>query len=211
MSEYDKFAQAWDKTRERPWPEFEIFWPFINHGDRVLDLGCGNGRLRQFLPDTLVRFGDYFGLDVSEKLLNIAREKHPKDNFFKGSFADPLPFGADNFDLVVSIAAFHHLLSKKEQQQCLAEIYRMLKPGGRVFITTWILPPKYFWMNFWQGRVFSKNWIVPFGKDKHPRTYRYVKHQTLARLLTKAGFAVERSERFQERNFIVLAVKPKTV
>ena len=207
MSEYDKFAADWDKTRARPWPEFNLFFPLIKKRERVLDLGCGNGRLRSFLFTDLITEGDYFGFDLSEELLKIARKKHPKDHFFKGDFAQKLPFGADNFDWVISIAAFHHLLSKKEQQLFLSEVYRILKPGGRVFITTWILPQKYFWMNFWRGRVFTKNWIVPFGKEKYPRTYRYVDEKDLYQLLTKAGFKVERSERFEDRNFIALALK----
>jgi len=209
MSQYDKFASDWDKTRERAWPEFDMFFPLIEKGDRVLDLGCGNGRLRQFLPHDLVRPGDYFGFDVSEKLLDIARNKHPKDAFFKGDFGKGLPFGADNFDWVISIAAFHHLLDSTSQKKYLNEVYRTLKPGGKVFITTWVLPQKYFWMNFWKGRTFTKNWIVPFGKEKHPRTYRYVTHKDLEKLLKGAGFNVQKAEQFENRNFVVLAHKPK--
>lgn len=209
MSEYDKFATAWDQTRERPWPEFQYFSHLLRKGDRVLDLGCGNGRLRTFLPRDLIRDGDYFGFDLSEALLRIAREKHPRDNFFKGDFGAPQPFGADNFDWIISIAAFHHLLDSHSQQQFLNEVYRTLKPGGKVFITTWILPKKYFWMNFWKGRVFSKNWIVPFGKEKHIRTYRYVNEKDLTKLLVKAGFKVEKAERFENRNFVALASKAK--
>lgn len=209
MSEYDKFATAWDKTRERPWPEFELFLPHIEKGDRVLDLGCGNARLRTFLQTDRIPSGHYFGFDVSEELLKIARSKHPKDHFFKGDFAEALPFGADNFEWVISIAAFHHLLDKKAQKGFLKEVYRTLKPGGHVFITTWILPKKYFWMNFWNGRVFTKNWIVPFGKEKHIRTYRYVSDKNLKKLLRQAGFTVLKAEPFADRNFIVLARKSK--
>ena len=209
MSEYDKFAKHWDKTRDRAWPEFDLFFPQVNKGDRLLDLGCGNGRLRQFLPPDLIRNGDYFGLDVSAGLLRIAREKHPRDNFFKGDFSTPLPFGADNFNWVVSIAAFHHLLDTQSQKLFLEEAYRTLKPGGKIFMTTWILPQKYFWMNFWKGRVFTKNWIVPFGKEKHIRTYRYVNDKDLTKLLKRAGFKVEQAERFENRNFVALATKAK--
>lgn len=209
MSQYDKFADAWDRTRDRAWPEFDMFFPLIEKGSRVLDLGCGNGRLRQFLPSDLIREGDYFGFDLSEKLLEIARDRYPRDAFFRGDFGRHLPFGADNFDWIISIAAFHHLLDKTSQEEYLKNMYRVLKPGGRVFITTWVLPKKYYWMNFWRGRVWSKNWIVPFGKDKHPRTYRYVTHLDLKNMLSKAGFEVEKAEQFGARNFVVLGRKEK--
>ncbi len=209
MSEYDQFSEDWNKTRQKSWPEFELFLPQIQKGDRVLDLGCGNGRLRKFLPEDLVQRGAYFGFDISEKLLGIARKTFPKEAFFKGHFGKGLPFGADNFDWVFSIAAFHHLLTKKEQQTFFKETYRVLKPGGRVFITTWVLPPKYFWKNFWQGRVFTKNWIIPFGPEKHPRTYRNVTEKDLSKMLKSAGFEVIKSEKFGTRNYIALAKKLK--
>jgi len=209
MTDYDQFAKDFAATRDRAWPEFDVFFPLIKKSDRVLDMGCGNGRLRKFLPTNLVREGDYFGFDLSQNLLDIARKNFPKDAFFKGDFGNSLPFGADNFDWVISIAAFHHLLDKPSQQQCLREVHRVLKPGGQVFFTTWVLPQKYYWRNFWQGRTFSKNWLIPFGKDKHPRIYRYVTHDDLARLLKKVGFEIEVSKQFEDRNFVVLARKVK--
>jgi len=207
MSEYDQFAKDFSDTRDRPWPEFEIFMPEIKTGQRILDLGCGNARLRGYLPETVIRPGDYFGFDISEKLLQIARKNFPKDAFFRGNFGKNLPFGAQNFDWVISIAAFHHLLNKKAQHKFLSEMTRVLKPGGKVFITTWVLPKKYFWYNFWRGRTISKNWIIPFGKDKHPRTYRNVPDYTLEKLLRAHDFKIIRCEQFQDRNYIILAQK----
>ena len=207
MSEYDQFAKDFSDTREHPWPEFDFFLPAIETGQRILDLGCGNARLRKFLPNSLVRPGDYFGFDLSEKLLAIARKQFPKDAFFKGNFGKSLPFGSQNFDWVISIAAFHHLLNSKDQHQFLSETHRVLKPGGKLFITTWILPKKYFWYNFWRGRTVSKNWLIPFGQKKHPRTYRNVPNKTLQKLLSAHGFKVIHTEAFKDRNYIALAQK----
>ena len=80
--------------------------------DRILDLGCGNGRLRNFLEKDLIPAGNYFGLDISDGLLQIARQNHSMDHFFRGNFAQKLPFGDENFDIVTAIASFHHLLNK---------------------------------------------------------------------------------------------------
>jgi len=211
MSEYDHFATDFSATRDRPWPEFDFFIPQIKAGQRLLDLGCGNGRLRKFISTELVRPGDYFGFDISEKLLQIARKANPKDAFFRGNFGNSLPFGAQNFDWVISIAAFHHLLTKQEQTKFLSEAHRVLKPGGKIFITTWVLPKKYFWKNFFAGRAFSKNWIIPFGKDKHPRTYRDVRDKTLRKLLRQQGFNVIEVQKFEDRNYIILAEKSAKV
>lgn len=207
MSEYDAFAQDFSQTRDRPWPEFDYFMPEIKPAQRLLDLGCGNGRLRKFLPPELIRPGDYFGFDLSEGLLDIARKQFPKDAFFRGDFGKNLPFGAQNFDWVISIAAFHHLLDKKSQAKFLTETHRVLKPNGKIFMTTWVLPSKYFWMNFWRGRTFTKNWLIPFGKNKHPRTYRDVREKDLEKLLRQHGFKILRCEQFEDRNFVALAEK----
>ncbi len=206
-SQYDQFAKDFSATRQKSWPEFDLFLPTIKKMDRVLDLGCGNGRLRDKLSTNIVPLGHYFGFDLSEKLLEIARKNNPKDHFFRGTFAKDLPFGSENFNFVVSIAAFHHLLNKKDQHKCLSECFRVLKPNGKIFLSTWILPKKYFWNNFWHGRVFTKNWIIPFGKEKHTRTYRWVSENDLTRLLKKAGFKVLLSQRFKNRNFVILAEK----
>ncbi len=204
-SEYDAFADHFSRTRGRAWSEFDLIFPFVKKKDRLLDLGCGNGRLRKFLGCDHLSHGHYFGFDISQKLLDIARNSFPKDHFFRGDFAQKLPFGDDNFEIVVGIASFHHLLSKKDQLFFLSECARVLKSGGILFLTTWKLPSKYFWSNILRGRW--RNWLVPFGHDKKPRTYRRVNHEMLNKLCLKSGFKVLRSELFRERNYIVLARK----
>lgn len=202
ISQYDSFAQDFHQTRQNAWSEFDIILPYIKKFDRVLDLGCGNGRFRNALGLQLISEGNYFGFDVSEEMLKFAREQWPRDHFFRGDFASKLPFGAENFDVIVSIAAFHHLLSKKDQCNFLAECFRVLKPGGIIFLTTWKLPDKYFWPNVLRGRF--KNWIIPFGVEKHPRTYRRTSANELKKLLIKARFKVLKSELFQNRNIVAV-------
>ena len=205
MPQYDSFAQDFSQTRQRSWPEFERYiLPRLQPHDRLLDLGCGNARLRQSLASEQIREGEYFGLDVSQKLLDIARKDFPKDHFFLGNMKD-LPFGADNFEVVTAIASFHHLLNKKDQRACLQEIYRVLKPGGMVCFTNWKLPKKYFWKNVLRGRF--KNWDIPFGPKKHPRTYRRITPSEMKSLLKKTGFEVVTNEWFQDRNLVTMARK----
>jgi len=142
-SQYDAFAQDFSHTRTQPWPEFSLVQEVLKHGDRVLDLGCGNGRLRTSLDARVIPGGNYYGLDISEELLRIARGKYPHDHFFHGDFACELPFGKENFEVVTAIASFHHLLTRREQLRFLEEVRRVLKPGGYLFLTTWKLPRKF--------------------------------------------------------------------
>ncbi len=205
MAHYDQFADDFAATRKSAWPEFDLILPCISKNTRLLDLGCGNARFRKFLDQKLVPAGNYFGLDASEKLLKIARADFPTDHFFHHNFEKEFPFGSENFETVVSIAAFHHLYNKKDQLHFLSECHRVLKPGGTVFLTTWKLPMKYFWTNLLRFRW--KNWLIPFGKDRHPRIYRRVDDAEMSALLEKSGFEVVRSELFRGRNYIVIARK----
>ncbi len=204
-SEYDAFAADFSATRKNAWPEFELLFPLLKKQDRVLDLGCGNGRLRDFLKQNLIPPGNYFGFDLSEQLLQIARQNHPQDHFFRGNFAEKLPFGDENFDIVTAIASFHHLLNKKDQNNFLTEVSRVLKPKGQIFMTTWNLPKKFFWPNFWRGRF--KNWLIPFGREKFPRIYRKTSKRELEKLLKKNGFKVLYCELFRGKNFVVIGEK----
>lgn len=211
-SQYDQFAKNFSDTRQHGWPEFEKIIPLLKKHQRVLDLGCGNGRLRKFLPTDIIPNGFYHGFDLSKNMLAIAKQNFPNDHFFNGSFAKELPFGADNFDLIVSIAAFHHLLTKKEQKQCVSELNRVTKKGGMVFLTTWKIPKKYKKYN-WKRKDWwlsgFKNYLVPFGKEKHPRHYRLVSDTELAKMLKKNGFKIISKELFRNKNWIVIAKKVK--
>lgn len=204
-SQYDAFAQDFSQHRQGAWPEFEFLLPHLKKSDKILDLGCGNGRLRKFIPEDKISGGQYYGLDISTELLSIARKSFLQDHFFKGDFSKPLIFGADNFDVVTAIASFHHLLSPASQKLFLRECFRVLRPGGMIFLTTWKLPSRFFWPNILRGRFY--NWNIPFGNEKFPRTYRLTNERILRSLLKKAGFVVQECFLFEERNFVVRAEK----
>ncbi len=216
MSDYDAFASEFSRTRQQGWPEFNLLLPCVHRGDRVLDLGCGNGRLRTFLDKAgtrdegqgtrkLIPDGNYFGFDVSSELLRIAHDQFPGDHFFRGDFSKKFPFGGENFEVIAAIASFHHLLSRAEQLLFLRECHRVLKLKGILFLTCWKLPEKFFWPNVLRGRW--KNWLIPFGQEKHARTYRRTSLAELEKLLKKSGFRVRSAQLFRERNFVVVAQK----
>ena len=209
-SDYDPFAAHFSQTRQYAWPEFELLQPLLRKNDRVMDLGCGNGRLRESLDRAIIPAGNYFGFDLSQALLAVARKKNPNDHFFQGNFAQKIPFGADNFDVIAGVASFHHLLTETEQLRCLQELRRILKPGGKIFLTTWKIPQKHLLPNlrrtdFWRSGF--KNYLVPFGKAKHPRYYRLVSGKKLAQLLQKSGFKVHHASLERKKNWVVIGEK----
>lgn len=114
----------------------------IAPGQTVLDLGCGTGTLtlmvKQAVPDAKVH-----GLDPDEDALAIAAEKAARmkaDVRFQRGTATALPFADGSFDRVLSSLMFHHLPSA-DKRLALAEILRVLAPGGEVHLADWGPPP----------------------------------------------------------------------
>jgi len=132
--DYDKIAQEFSATRWRIWEEAEfLFNDYVMPGEKVLDLGCGNGRFFEFLKDKDIH---YIGVDFSEKLIEIAKNKYPKLKFEVANALN-LPFPNNYFDKIYSIAVLHHIPSKQFRLQFLQEARRVLKSNGLLILTVW--------------------------------------------------------------------------
>jgi ubiquinone/menaquinone biosynthesis C-methylase UbiE len=140
--DYDAIAADFSATRNRLWPEMERFREFIKTGDRVLDIGCGNGRAYQLFTGLAI---EYEGLDVSEKLLSLARAsvRDMLANFRVGSMLS-LPYDNGEFDAALAVAVLHHVPSARYRLQALREAGRVIKPGGWLLMVNWNLwKPRY--------------------------------------------------------------------
>ncbi|MFH0838336.1 MAG: methyltransferase domain-containing protein [Patescibacteria group bacterium] len=139
---YSQFAGEFDQTRRQQWPEFDHFLVYTKKHAKVLDLGCGNGRLYDFLRPKEVT---YLGIDHNSHLLELARRNFPEARFRLDDLMD-LQLEEEAFDNVFCVAAFHHVPSKKMRQKVLADIHKSLKPDGILILTVW---------NLFQFRYFS--------------------------------------------------------
>lgn len=96
----------------------------------ILDLGCGTAELiSQVICEDSSRH--ITGLDLSEEMLKIAKNKLGTKATFVLGDAENLPFADESFDLVYCNDSFHHY---PHPQIVLSEIYRVLKPGGAFLI-----------------------------------------------------------------------------
>jgi len=99
----------------------------------VLDVGCGTGALLTRLHGTQ-GVSQLTGVDASAQMLEIARERLPNDILLRECWAEELPFDECSFDTVTSCNMFHFI---RHPDQALAEMFRVLRPGGTLVITDW--------------------------------------------------------------------------
>ncbi|MBI2084908.1 MAG: class I SAM-dependent methyltransferase [Candidatus Aenigmarchaeota archaeon] len=135
---YDSIAEGWYHVRQDP---FYIFNPEYYASKwvkgKILDIGCGNA-MHSII---FAKHGfDCVATDVSKQMLYWAKKNLEKNkvNFplVKANCLD-LPFRANTFDYVISVAVFHHLDSEEKRLKAFKEVFRILKPNGIALVTVW--------------------------------------------------------------------------
>lgn len=135
----DRKASAYESCRYQvPWSRqyhrraFQKMWRLLGPRGRVLDVGCGNGMVHDFLtPEMRSRSAAIHGVDLSIEMVRYARTR--LDAAVVGS-GEELPYATGTFDAVFARSVLHHL---PHPERCVAEIARVLREGGRcVFLDT---------------------------------------------------------------------------
>lgn len=145
MSNYDDFAESFSNKRRNPWNAFVTFMRSLEKEGKFqinsqkgiwCDLGAGNGR---HLPIITNYAKKYVGTDISFQLLLIARNRNDSQNLHNWVACDmnALPFRKNAFQSIVSVAVFHHILSKHQLRQVLKTLTYLLKQNGTFILTLW--------------------------------------------------------------------------
>ncbi|MEA2405218.1 MAG: hypothetical protein QOE08_1865 [Thermoleophilaceae bacterium] len=102
-------------------------------GGRVLELGCGAGRLTGYLADLS---SEVEGLDVSDEMLAYARSRYPKASFRRGDIRDLSAEPDASRDAVVAGYNLPDILTDEDRGVLMDEVHRMLVPGGLFVFST---------------------------------------------------------------------------
>jgi ubiquinone/menaquinone biosynthesis C-methylase UbiE len=144
----------------------------LGAAERVLDLGGGDGRLAPELAAAELTIAD-----VSAVALERARRRVPRARLTHVEPDRPLPFEDSSFDLVLCADVLEHV---RDVQLLLSEARRVLRPGGRLAVTT----PAH-------GRLTGLDVLVRgFERRFAPLSphLRFLTRRSLARLLDDMGF-----------------------
>lgn len=211
--DYNRIAPHFSATRVEA-RELRQFIPFIAPGQRILDWGCGNGRLVYILQNKGV---EYIGTDQSAGLLEQAEElfqKEIKEGWVKFICTDPtvetrfiasssqrsskeVKFPENYFDLIFMIASFHHLPDEASRLELLQKVFKELKQDGKLIITVWNLESDWAKEKLQSGykKMGEYDYLVPWKtKEGEVLVERYYHHFTkdeLEKLMREAGFNIE--------------------
>lgn len=221
--DYSKVAFDFSVTRKFIWSEFLDWKDLVKEGDNILDFGCGNGRLIEILKDKKI---NYFGVDLSEEFIKIARSSYPNYNFQtineKNFLKDKkiLPFSDKYFNIIFCIATFHHIPSKKLRKKLLKEFYRILKFDGYLIISVWNLKKIRFFkylIKYTFLKICGKmklefgDCFIPYQTtDKKYKIERYLhifSKRGLKKLVEVVGFKIERIFYSKNKNNLILILK----
>ena len=112
----------------------------INEGETILDIGCGAGVDTMFAAMMTGTSGKVVGIDLVSEMLKQAKKNLSltdlKNVTLKESSAENLPFADQEFDVVISNGVFNLVPDKAK---ALTEVYRVIKPGGRLMMADQIL------------------------------------------------------------------------
>ena len=161
---YDAIADHFAITRQKPWAEFSALQQLLPPDAKLLDVGCGNGRLAAAAQAWSV---DYVGLDVSVSLLTVARRAFPSLTFVTGNML-ALPLPEAEFHCVAAIASLQHIPSAAYRLKTLQEYARVTRPRGVLFMMNWNLFQPELQRHFVQHdpRFDTGDALVPW-KDAH--------------------------------------------
>ncbi len=146
-----------------------------------LDVGCGTGRLLEQIAHRFPRF-NLTGLDLADQMLCQAAARLPSSVCLIQGDAEQLPFSDSCFDLLLSSSTFQWLPSL---QECFGELYRVIRPGGRVVFSMFGLGTLVELQDSWRIA------LERFGKctgNVHDGTHQFYTADQVHTVLELAGF-----------------------
>jgi ubiquinone/menaquinone biosynthesis C-methylase UbiE len=171
---YDLTVWLMTLGRERSLRQKIVDLAELKAGDVLLDVGCGTGSLAIAARQRIGTAGRVCGVDASPEMLARAKRKAAKagaDVEFRLAAVQSLPLPDGQFDCATATVMLHHL-SRINRRNCAAEVYRVLKPGGRFLVVEF-------------GSSSNQH-----GPLRHFHRHGHVNVEEIQQVLVDAGFEI---------------------
>jgi len=190
---YDFITSFLSYGQDRRWKRRLIELAGIQPTDRVLDLACGTGDL---LFAAAARARQAVGLDITHRMLQLAAQRQP--GYFVTGDMLALPFAPARFDVVTT---GYGLRNVPDLPGAIAEIHRVLAPGGRLLSLDFNRPENPVMRAAYLAYLTTVGATLGFALHGDPDTYRYIPESIrlypgargVAQLLERAGFTSVRA------------------
>lgn len=187
IKEYTRRAARYDLTGQRflslsQTVAVEILNP--QRGERILDAGCGTAGTIVSIAKDIGENGEVVGIDLSEDMLNLARQKLSGYNnviLIKGNLENT-SYPDNYFDAIVNVNVIHYFYNFG---LVLREFYRLLKPGGRLVLVGFCTDYLFFGFVEKIWRIFIPSHIRAYSLDG------------LSRKVKEAGFEIVKGKCFK--------------
>lgn len=215
---YEDIAADFDVTRKKAlWPTLSELAVGVKDGDRILDVGCGNGRLLKAFAGKAI---SYIGTDLSASLIGLAKKNYGQSaggsdcKFYVGDILNLDRDVAGQFEWIFSIAVIHHLPSPELRIKALKNLQSKLVPGGRIVISVW---------RPWGNKKMVRELLRTIGRKligRHPyawndlvfawhnnqslRYYHLFTKCELKKLMKKSGLQIIEFKKEQRNYYLVL-------
>jgi ubiquinone/menaquinone biosynthesis C-methylase UbiE len=182
-----ELATTYDETSTRQFNHGKILIAALEPkpGERALDVGCGTGRLGEYVANLVAPGGEVIGIDPLPLRIVIAARKNPRFSASVGRAEDLSKFNDASFDFVYSNSVFHWVLDKPS---ALREALRVLKRGGRLGINSADADRPHQSTGLIREVLLEEGLNRADGSNSLGTNYR-VNASDLGRLLNDAGFA----------------------
>jgi demethylmenaquinone methyltransferase/2-methoxy-6-polyprenyl-1,4-benzoquinol methylase len=190
---YDFITGFLSYGQDRRWKRRLIALADVQPTDRVLDLACGTGDL---LFGAAARARQAVGLDITHRMLQLARQRRRVAVVTGDMLA--LPFGAARFDVVTT---GYGLRNVPDLPAAIAEIHRVLAPGGRLLSLDFNRPQNAIVRGAYLAYLSAVGSALGLALHGDPDTYRYIPESIrlypgangVVQLLERAGFTQVRA------------------
>jgi len=177
---YDRFTRVFSYGMDARWKRQLLLWIVRDHAEAadgtvdVLDVACGTGDLAfrtvEAMPNARV-----LGVDVSERMLELARARltpslSPRLSFANGDLAQ-LDVQSASIDVVT---AGYAVRNAPDPRQAIAELARVLRPGGRLYVLDFFRPRSRAWRSLYLTYLRTTGAAVGWLWHRAPAAYEYI-------------------------------------
>lgn len=181
---YNTFADSFSESRPVRQAGIERSLAVLDLS-KVLDVGCGDGRVRRLLPPDC----RYTGLDFSQRM--IGRRAGGPASFVLADLSQPIPLASGQFAAVVCFAVLHHL-PDSFRGMLIGELARMATPDGRVVVSSWQIATDERMQRKVIRQLGNRDYLMSWKRGGEGlRFAHHVDEDELKRLATDANLELE--------------------